>query len=397
MTLTILCQQGFVLHLNSAKKMKPRVIWLDDDIKSDKLRATVVKFGRCFDLIECENIDDFRKKSKSCIWDAAILDVLNADASPVDIFASFDIVGKEKPWFVFSGQDSIIKQDNIVKDVLDLKEHQRNYISEDVYVKGEHEDKLIEDIENAVKNKRIWQVESQYEAVLKIAESFDDKDCRKNLLDILCAANGAYEIDSHVFYNRIRVILEWMFRKANDMRLLHDNCFDNSGKINLTDSCLFMSGRPTIHSGVICKQTHFPVLLAKNVSYILEVTGGASHTTVVDEKEMPNLTSYWANIKTPYLLYSLAFMLCDILIWFGSYIEINNDLETNQSQWRDLDLEGIIELDTKGKYYVGDCFIPNNLITLFKPGSYVQVTDYEETPQKFKSTYIVTAKKLKAK
>ena len=377
--------------------MKPRVIWLDDDIRSDKLRPTVVRFGRYFDIIECETIQEFREKSKSFEWDAAILDVLNAETSPIDVYASIGIIGNEKPWFVFSGQDSIIKQDNDVKKYIKMPEQQRRYASEDVYVKAEHEDKLIEDIENAVKNQRIWQVENLYENVLKIAESLDDKDCRKNLLEILSAASGASEIDSHVYYNRIRVIIEWMFRKANQLGLLHDNCFDGSGRINLSDSCLFMSGRPTIHSGVICKGTHFPVLIARNVNYILEVTGGASHTTVVDEKDLPNLTSYWANIKTPYLLYSLAYMLCDILIWFGNYIEVHKDIEANKLLWRDLELEGIIELDSKGKYYVGDCFIPGTLMALFKPNSYVQVADYEETPQKFKSSYILTAKKLKAK
>ena len=58
--------------------MKPRVIWLDDDIHAVKLRPTVAKFRNSFDIIECENIDEFRDKSQRLEWDAAILDVLNA-------------------------------------------------------------------------------------------------------------------------------------------------------------------------------------------------------------------------------------------------------------------------------------------------------------------------------
>ena len=66
--------------------MKPRVIWLDDDIKKYKLKATVILFKKKFDLIECETIDEFYAKSKAYEWDAAILDVLNSDGRSGDIF-----------------------------------------------------------------------------------------------------------------------------------------------------------------------------------------------------------------------------------------------------------------------------------------------------------------------
>lgn len=109
--------------------MKPRVIWLDDDIHAVKLRPTVAKFRNSFDIIECENIDEFRDKSQRFEWDAAILDVLNADESPEDVIASITIVGKDKLWFVFSGQDSITQQDNFVKKLLSKKEYIRSYVS----------------------------------------------------------------------------------------------------------------------------------------------------------------------------------------------------------------------------------------------------------------------------
>ena len=300
--------------------MRPRVIWLDDDIYSAKLRGTVAMFRRNFDIIECETIEDFRTKSKRFEWDAATLDVLNKDERPEDVVAAIMIVGKGKPWFVFSGKESITREDNFVKKLLENEEYARSYASLAIYEKSTHDKQLIEDIDNAVKNQRIWQVENQYERVLSIAKNeLNDPDCRKHLLDILCAASGVTDIDSHLYYNRVRVILEWMFRAARKKGFLHDKCFDSQDRINLTDASLFMAGKPTAYSGVKCKVAHFPSLISQNVKNILFITGGASHTTEVEDKDILNLTAYWKEIDTPYLLFSIAFMLCDILVWFDKY------------------------------------------------------------------------------
>lgn len=376
--------------------MKPRVIWLDDDIHDAKLRGTVAMFRRAFDIIECENLDEFRKKSKLYEWDAAILDVLNSDEKPTDVISSIRIIGEGKLWFVYSGKPQITQSDNLIKDILEGPDYARSYASLPIYEKSTHDQLLIEDITNAVKNKRVWQVENQYEKVLKIVDTYlEDKECHKYLLDILCAASGATAIDSHLYYNKIRVILEWMFRAANKAGLLHDNCFDNQNRINLTDASLFMAGKPAIHSGVICEKAHFPVLIANNVRTILEVTGGASHTTIVDENERPNLIAYWANIDTPYLLYSLAFMLCDILVWFGQYVEEHPDIPANTILWREFRLEGSIQQDAGRNYFVGDCLIPYSRMKGFALDDYIVVTDYEETDSKTQMPYPLTAKRLR--
>ena len=359
--------------------MRPRVIWLDDDIYSAKLRGTVAMFRRNFDIIECETIEDFRTKSKRFEWDAAILDVLNKDERPEDVVAAIMIVGKGKPWFVFSGKESITREDNFVKKLLENEEYARSYASLAIYEKSTHDKQLIEDIENAVKNQRIWQVENQYERVLSIAKNeLNDPDCRKHLLDILCAASGVTDIDSHLYYNRVRVILEWMFRAARKKGFLHDKCFDSQDRINLTDASLFMAGKPTAYSGVKCKVAHFPSLISQNVKNILFITGGASHTTEVEDKDILNLTAYWKEIDTPYLLFSIAFMLCDILVWFDKYLSEHPDIEANKQLWENIDLNdseqrddylselqdtykgyvGVVEQDSDRNFHVGDCILP---------------------------------------
>ncbi len=379
--------------------MRPRVIWLDDDIHKEKLIATVGRFKRRFDIIECETIDEFYQKSKAFEWDVAILDVVNAKDENTDIFPAILHIATSFPqklWFIFSGKDRITKKENDIKKSLEKGSFVRRYVTKDIYIKDEDEDLLISDINTAVINLEMWQVENQYEEVLKIADTLlDDKDCKKHLLDILSAASGVATIDSHLYYNKIRVILEWMFRAARKQGLLHDKCFDARDHINLTDASLYMAGKATLHSGVICKQAHFPVMLADNVKFILEVTGGASHTTEVDERDVPNLTAYWASIKTPYLMYSLAFMLCDVLIWFNDYIAAHPDVAANKALGRYLILKGPVCPDTKNNYYVGDCLIPWSKMKYCKPGDIIEVTDVEETDPKFNLPYPLTAKRFK--
>lgn len=351
--------------------MKPRVIWLDDDIKKESLKGTVVLFKKSFELIECENIEEFYEKSKAFEWDAAILDVLNQNEYSCDFSNAIQYINSEfhnKLWFVFSGQDKITNNDNDISRMLEGRAYARNYVTHNIYIKAEHERDLREDIITAVTNIKRWIIESEYSKVLDIASArLEGPDCRKNLLDILCAAACVEKINSHLYYNPIRVILEWMFRAARKAGLLHNKCFDKNDHINLTDSSLFMSGLPAVHSGVYCEKSHFPFLVSKNVKFILEITGGASHTTEVDTKDNPNLVAYWNKIETPHLLFSIAFMLCDTLIWFDSYLEENGDVDINKSFWRDIpedELKSkyesmicVVEQDENNNYHCGKCML----------------------------------------
>lgn len=152
--------------------------------------------------------------------------------------------------------------------------------------------------------------------------------------------------------------LEWMFRAAMKRGLLHDKCFDSQDRINLTDASLFMAGKPTLYSGVECEVAHFPSIISHNVKNILYITGGASHTTEVDNKDNLNLAAYWEKIDTPYLLFSITFMLCDILVWFSEYSIKNPNIETNRQLWKNIEYDGVVEQDTNNNYHVGNCLLP---------------------------------------
>lgn len=248
----------------------------------------------------------------------------------------------------------------------------------------------LEEQDNIIASERY--TTKQLNDVLKIIDSLFDEhgsiECQKILQSIFSTLYNNSDFDSHAYYNPIRRVLEWMFRAAREKGLLHDKCFDSKDRVNLTDCYRFMAGKPALHSGVICRTAHFPVIIADNAYFILHTTGGGSHTTKVSEKEISNLTAYWAKIDTPYLLYCLTFLLCDIIIWFGQYVRENEDIEKNKALWRDLVLSGEVERGVEG-LYVGDCKLLSTTARTCMEGDYVRVTKARENERQNSSHLLI--------
>lgn len=317
--------------------MDIRVLWLDDEFDSEALKSTFIRMEKHFTLIKCYTLDEFLDKIVREKWDAIVLDVLDANGRNSGFFTAVMRIlegYKDEPWFVFSGQENVTKKESDIRSVLAVNYLHREY-ADILYIKSEDNDRLINDIKNAVSDKPAWQLKNKYSKVLGI---FDDNiQGKKQLFDILLMLHGHKEqLDHQTYYTQLRLILEWMFRDANKRGLLHDKCIDGKRKVNLTESSLFMAGKSTKYLGVYCEITHFPKIIADNVKNLLEITGGASHTAEPEESDLVNLQAYWEQVKTPYLLYSLTLMLCDILIWYKEYIDENSDYANNVSHWKEI-------------------------------------------------------------
>lgn len=317
--------------------MEIRVLWFDDEFDSEALKSTFIRMEKHFTLIKCYTKDEFLYKIKSEKWDAIVLDVLDTNGHDSGFQAAVRRILKEyknEPWFVFSGQENVTKKESDVRSMLEEEDCHRDY-ADILYIKSEDNDRLIDDIKIAVRDKPAWQLKKKYSKVLGV---FDDNiQGEKQLFDILLMLHGLKEqLDHQTYYTQLRLILEWMFRDANKRGLLHDKCIDDKKKVNLTESSLFMAGKPTKYLGVYCAVAHFPKIIADNVKNLLEITGGASHTAEPEESDLFNLQAYWEQVKTPYLLYSLTFMLCDILIWYMEYIDKNSDYANNVSHWKEI-------------------------------------------------------------
>lgn len=321
--------------------MEIRILWLDDEFDSEALKSTFIRMEKHFRLIKCYTKDEFLDKIGSEEWDAIVLDVLDNNGRDSGFQTAVRRILKEykdEPWFVFSGQANVTKKESDIQIMLAEEDCHREY-ADIIYIKSEHNDKLIKDIKEAVCSKPKWQVRNAVRVKYQMTlSSFDliGNTGKEALFDILMAIEGHKEITYQVYYTPLRIVVESIFRHANKIGLLHDKCIDEKGKVNLTESSLFMAGKPTKHKGIYCDIAHFPKIIADNVKSLLEITGGASHTAEPDEKELVNLQAYWEQVNTPYLLYSLTFMLCDILIWYKEYADRNSNNTTNKSHWREI-------------------------------------------------------------
>lgn len=319
--------------------MEIKVLWLDDEFDSIALKSTFIRMEKHFTLIKCYTKDEFLAKIESEDWDAIVLDVLDGNGrdsgfrtAVMRIMTKF----KDVPWFVFSGQTDVIKKESDIRSMLEEEDCQRDY-ADIIYVKSNDNDKLIDDIKSAVCNKEEWQarnnVKSKYREVLSVFDIIGN-DSKDSFFEILMAIENCKEIDHKVYYTQLRIVIEWIFRHANKIGLLHDKCV--VGKVILTESSLFLAGEVTKYLKVKCTKQHFPKIIADNIKSLLFITGGASHTTDQDEKSIINLQDYWKSTNSPYLLYSQTLILCDILLWYKQYSVANSNKVINEGLWEDI-------------------------------------------------------------
>jgi hypothetical protein len=313
------------------------ILWIDDEY--DKLGA-LIRSAKDFGihLIPYKSLDGGMSELEKNypFYDGVLLDAKffeNEDdaAGSEDTYSSFrakeriERLPKKFEIFILTGQ----------AEAFDDKTF--NKVFANIYRKGidKDEDDLFESLIKAADNQIDTQIRHENPKIFKALETYE-LEASKTLLKILTSIKiGSNDFDDKEQFTQIRIILEMMFRKANAIGLLHDNCIPR-GQVNLTDSSLFLAGEDTNHSRVRCTKTHFPKIIADAVKNILFVTGGASHTTEIDPTENINIQEHRNLISTPYLLYSLTFQLMDVLVWFDLYSANNSDVLTNKSFWENI-------------------------------------------------------------
>lgn len=230
------------------------------------------------------------------------------------------------PYFIFTGQPDYANSNW-------FKEAYQQY-----YIKSLDNDKLFRDLKEAIEKKKEYQVQKKYQKVFEVcSEKYIGEASLKHLLDILI--NSEYpsnKFDDEKYFNGLRKVIEYVFRASNKLGLLHDKCIPN-GIINLTWASLFMSGnefelKPS-HEKIGCSKIHFPSILGRNVKSVLDITSAASHTEEERRTGKLNFSEYKKNINSNYLLYSLAFQVMDLIMWFKGYADENSDIEINKSFW----------------------------------------------------------------
>lgn len=234
---------------------------------------------------------------------------------------------KSFPFFVLSGQTHFTDITNPILEAFKIR----------CYNKKNPDDvkELLKNIKIEADNQIITQIKHENQLLFNVLKDYPD-EVRDTFIKVLRnQKEGNNQFDDQLYFTQLRIILEHLFRKANGIGILHDACVQKgNNQVNLTESSLFLAGFDTKHLNVNCAITHFPKLIAENVKNIIHTTGAASHTSNVDITQNIDIQAYRNEITSPYLLYSLAFQLMDVLIWFDSYSKKNSDVTTNKSYWK---------------------------------------------------------------
>ncbi|MFC6998086.1 hypothetical protein [Rufibacter roseus] len=316
-----------------------RILWIDDKIEEFD-DFVILADNNCIDLEGYKSFEEgFNVLENDLIkYDGVLLDALFF-AKKDQVRGEEDVEGLVKavsrlnelksqklmPWFILSGQDSFTKEQNGI-----LKAYNKRCFDKK---NGDDLEALLELIKVEANGVEDTKIRHMFPRAFDACEALG-AEAQKFLLQILKSTQTpATPFDDKLYFTQIRIILEQLFREANKQGLLHDKCLEG-GKVNLSESCLFLAGKDTKHLGIKCGKAHLPKIIADNAWAIVSITGAASHTEGENTPEgRASIAEYRKYVDTPYLLYSLTFQLIDILIWFKSYFIDNPDKEKNQVFW----------------------------------------------------------------
>lgn len=240
---------------------------------------------------------------------------------------------KAFPHFVLSGQTHFTDVTNPILEAFQLRCYNKKNPDE---VK-----ELLQNIKAEADAQVDLQIKHENQLLFEVLKEYPDS-ARDTFMSIFKGIKGIGNgFTDDLYFTPLRKILEALFRRANAVGILHDKCVQTGREqVNLTESCLFLSGHDTRHLKVNCSRSHFPKIIANNVMNIIHTTGAASHTSIVDVTQNIHIQAYRNVVKTPYLVYSLAFQLMDVLIWFEGYAKVHNNIATNKSYWQDIEYDG---------------------------------------------------------
>jgi hypothetical protein len=351
--------------------MNIKVLWIDDDYRK---QLDVIGDAELdgIDLIPFESHEEGMEALFKDItgFHAVILDAkvktnkvdtktgLNGLRASRDKLIELNNKGNHLPYFIYTGQPDYMDEDWFKESYGDF------------YIKGIDNQRLLDDIKIAVEKKDEYLIQKEYYPIFEILEKYFDIETEELLNKILIGIKKN-DLDHLLYFIQLRKILEKSFRILNKFGLLHDKCIQN-GRVNLSESSLFLSGQPTKHLGVECIKAHFPNDISSGVWDIISICGTEAHTEEDLAQTLPKNSSY--------LFYSLTFRLLDILVWFDNYIIENSNYQLNIRCWKKIELiEGIIDKDQFENYFCGQHVLSKIYVEQNnKVGDHIVITEEKE-------------------
>lgn len=271
---------------------------------------------------------------------------------------------KYVPYYILTAQGDLVGDEEFAYSVGKDK----------VYYKFNPNDieKLLKQIKDDARRNSRQQIRVFYHDVLDILQLMN-KDASEILLDILEAIHYPEQNSKFkplLYYNQLRQILESVFTEANKYQIIPNECLLR-GKVNLDQCYRYMVGNDCEVLELRYGNTGESVVpkhIADMLLMILYLGNTKSHYTKLTDRDKLKLDSYLKDDvgKSHYLIYSLAFQVCEIIIWMNDYIKGHQDIEANSQKCKKLNYpKGIVEpIDGITDFYrIGDKYcVESNIV-----------------------------------
>lgn len=200
-------------------------------------------------------------------------------------------------------------------------------VFKNIYKKGidEEIERLFVDIKKAADELPDTQLKYKYKRVFEICSGkYLGQDSANKLLTVLKNAENDSVDDTKDYFLGLRKLLELLLAKLNAIGIIPDEIYRTPGWFNPSSD--FLTGKQSsyqIKSDVIHPSVSF---LLKQLK---EVTQDAEHN--INEKLKIKSDDFILQNKTPYLYRNAVYQMCDVLIWFKTFIDEHQDIEENKS------------------------------------------------------------------
>lgn len=383
---------------------KYKVIWFDDEYETlNVIFENAALAG--IQLIGFNNaktgIDELRENYET--YDAVIADGLffknpgqkgNAVQSTAlsEVAQELDKLRYKKimPMFILSGQSSF------TKDIHPFAEAYTNSVVYNKLVPGNVE-KLFDDLKREVDKQPDTQIRHKYQDAFKVCtDEYLGPEISKSLLNLLKIVEG--KIVDPITEDKIsalRKILEKLFQGLNDLNIIPIEIWNGSGRMNQISR--FLSGN---HKQFYLNSQVLPPVIAFMIRSLTEFVQDGSH---LGNDLRLKVDDFIKHQPTGYLFKSLVFQLLEIIIWFKSFCDNNQNLEANRhlaslkTSALTIDngnvTEGIIEKDERGNYYCGKVLLTYSHIEKnnFKTGDKIKILKCAKNERTAKDLYPLIA------
>ncbi len=274
-------------------------------------------------------------------WDAVILDAKaynNSENEVADLDGMY--AARERlielrqqrhiPCFVLTGQPDLMGDKSFEKAVGKFYDKK----------KPEEVNQLISDLKEEVSKSNRFQLKSIYHDAVEQLSDISIEAC-EDVIDILEAMHHPeLPFTPKLHFNPLRQALEYVFRSANRVGIIPDAFFP-SENVNLNQCFMFLKGSNADRIGMRYGEDGeriIPRHIENMMGLIISLGNVNSHSKLTDS-EIKEAESKFAKdgMSSKFLVYSMAWQLCEIASWMNQYIADHSDRDGNLKKCKFID------------------------------------------------------------